>query len=206
MAFVPSANIGEARVICLLDGQITNNILHFAFDSPPITSGDIAALAAAVDTWFGSSVLTLLSASLQYLRTETRDLTSQAGDRGAANSMAGEGSAGGDVCPNNVAPCISFQTIQGGRSGRGRFYLPGIPKAVTTASHLQTSFMNDLGIAFNDLLPGNDLAPPGWTWVVLSKTTGGAPRPGGVGYPVTLAYFTDGIVDSQRRRLPGRGK
>jgi hypothetical protein len=41
---------------------------------------------------------------------------------------------------------------------------------------------------------------------VMSRVSGGVPRPGGpVYYPITTVVSTDDIVDSQRRRKPGNG-
>jgi len=43
-------------------------------------------------------------------------------------------------------------------------------------------------------------------WVIASYFQNGAPRVGGpVYFVVDQIVFVDGIVDSQRRRLPGRG-
>jgi hypothetical protein len=42
-------------------------------------------------------------------------------------------------------------------------------------------------------------------WSVASRFTNNEPRTTGISAPVTAVQATDNIVDSQRRRLPGRG-
>jgi hypothetical protein len=74
-----------------------------------------------------------------------------------------------------------------------------------TGNTLNAGYASDFVIAYNDLLPGGVFEPDGWRWVVLSRYTAGAPRAAGVAFAVTRALFTDLTVDSQRRRLPGRG-
>jgi hypothetical protein len=43
-------------------------------------------------------------------------------------------------------------------------------------------------------------------WCIVSRFSGGQPRTAGEVYPVIAALVTDNVADSQRRRLPGRGR
>jgi hypothetical protein len=65
--------------------------------------------------------------------------------------------------------------------------------------------------AYNAL--GALLEPAGATWVVISRFSGvdpithrPIPRSEGITTPIDNAAFTDNKSDSQRRRLPGRGR
>lgn len=205
MAFIPVPNVAQAQVFGRIDGQTTINDLYFATEAPPVTLGQLDALALALDAWFSASILTLLSASYSYEHVRVRDLTSQAGFVVERSDSAGPGGAGGAFVPNNVAPCISFRTAIAGRSGRGRNYIPGVPQSVISGNTISPGFIADTTIAYQGLLATGSFKPAGWTWVVVSRFTLNAPRPAGVANAVLSVLYTDTTVDSQRRRLPGRG-
>lgn len=205
MAFIPVPNVAQAQVFGRIDGQTTINDLYFATEAPPVTLGQLDALALALNDWFSASILTLLSASYSYEHVRVRDLTSQAGFVVERSDSAGPGGAGGAFVPNNVAPCISFRTAIAGRSGRGRNYIPGVPQSVISGNTISPGFIADTTIAYQGLLATGSFKPSGWTWVVVSRFTLNAPRPAGVANAVLSVLYTDTTVDSQRRRLPGRG-
>jgi hypothetical protein len=47
----------------------------------------------------------------------------------------------------------------------------------------------------------------GYVWVIVSYITDNAPRVGGpVYFEVNDILIVDDVIDSQRRRLPGRGR
>lgn len=205
MAFIPVPTVAQAQVFGRIDGQQTINDLYFASVSPPITLGQLDSLALALADWFTATVLTFLSASYSFERVHVRDLTTQAGFIAESANGAGPGGAGGAFVPNNVAPCISFRTSVAGRSGRGRNYIPGVPQSVVNGNTMTSGFMADMVAAYQQLLPSGSLHPDGWLWVVVSRFTANAPRPAGVANAVLSVLFADTTVDSQRRRLPGRG-
>lgn len=205
MAFIPVPDVAQAQIFGRLDGQVMINDLYFATESPPITLGQLDSLALSLADWFTSTVLTFLSASYSFERVHVRDLTTQAGFISENTNGAGPGGAGGAFVPNNVAPCISFRSSVAGRSGRGRNYIPGTPQSVVSGNNMTSGFMADMVAAYQQLLPSGGLHPDGWLWVVVSRFTLGAPRPAGVANAVLSVLFTDTVVDSQRRRLPGRG-
>lgn len=205
MAFIPVPDVAQAQIFGRIDGQTTINDLYFASESPPVTLGQLEVLALGLADWFSASLLTLLSASFAFERVHVRDLTTQAGFSVDQSAGAGPGGAGGAFVPNNVAPCISFRTQIAGRSGRGRNYIPGVPQSVITGNTISPGFIADTTIAYQGLLDTGSFKPTGWTWVVVSRFTLNAPRPAGVANAVLSVLYTDTTVDSQRRRLPGRG-
>lgn len=48
------------------------------------------------------------------------------------------GESAGDTLPSFVSALISIQTTRGGRSGRGRMFIPGIPEGSTSGSSILT--------------------------------------------------------------------
>lgn len=120
--------------------------------------------------------------------------------------VAGTGVVGGPGIPTDSCLAIKRQTATHGRSGRGRLYWPiwsaswlVTPDAVTpsAAAGIVT------GIAGFQTAVEAALNPA--KVVVLSTVNGNAPRAAGVTFPITSWSTADNHVDSQRRRLLGRG-
>ena len=94
-----------------------------------------------------------------------------------------------------------------GRSGRGRVYFPiwnenMLAGASAVGAAVSGTIITQL-IAFQSAVE-SALTPA--KLVVISTETLKAPRPTGVTFPITGWAATDQVVDSQRRRLPGRGR
>jgi hypothetical protein len=205
MAFIPVPGVAQIQVFGRIDGQQTINDLYFASGAVPITDTDLLALASAIDVWAGTAWVTLLSSAFTYQRVHARSLEGPAAPIADVTDSAAAGGAGGAFVPNNVAPCISFRSSAAGRSGRGRNYIPGVAQSVVDGNNLTGGFAADMVASYQSLLPGGAFAPDGWAWVIVSRFTAGAPRAEGIAQGVLRVLFTDLVVDSQRRRLPGRG-
>lgn len=107
--------------------------------------------------------------------------------------------------PNNVSLTCSFRTSGRGRSSRGRNYLLGIREDEVADNTVATSFRNRWSEFFNDITDPFPLSDD-WTWSVVSLQENKAPRVEGLVQQVLTHVFVDNTVDSQRRRLPGRGR
>jgi hypothetical protein len=114
--------------------------------------------------------------------------------------------------PGNVTMAVSFRTSAAGRSGRGRNYVPGLVDLRDGNSLLDDTYAGQVITAWQGLraIAGDD----GWSQVVVSRFSGSTivdgkkvptPRAAGVTNVVTSTLLTDRTLDSQRRRLPGRG-
>ena len=113
------------------------------------------------------------------------------------------GAVGGAALPLGIAACVSFRTDKRGRSFRGRVYVGGLPNAViNTVTTFATASMTALAEAFASLVTG--AASAGYDMVVASKQHNGE-----VVSPAAQNLITsitaDALMDSQRRRLAGRG-
>lgn len=105
--------------------------------------------------------------------------------------------------PLNVARVVSLRTAKRGRSYRGRVYLSGTPDTVIeTMNTIDATHAANLVSGFNalaTLLDGH-----GFDVVVASKQHNGVEtNPAEVNE--VIAFAVDVLVDSQRRRLTGRG-
>jgi len=103
------------------------------------------------------------------------------------------------VLPANVTLAVSMRTGATGRSRRGRFYWIQLGESQVGGNTVDTGLLNNIRDACEALQA--NLAGVGFTWSILSRTTGGALRTSGVLFPITAWGFTDALVDTQRRRI-----
>lgn len=209
MPFVPVPNSALIEVRYLANSQQVENTLWFEQESTPVPA-DLSALVGAVFGWYSSEIKPLQAADVQM-----REIfcTSMHSDDGPIFSFApgiGEfGTATGPVQPNNVTLSVSFRTAQRGRSFRGRNYAIGLVEPDTLGNQVTGPVVTAWQAAYFELIAL--AAAAGWTWIVASRFSGvdgtGAPIPRltGVTSPITSVIVVDNNVDSQRRRLTGRG-
>jgi hypothetical protein len=114
------------------------------------------------------------------------------------------GTSGGDPLPNNCAHCVSFRTAGRGRSARGRNYVGGLAESASNGSTLNATIIANHINAYL-LLIGAGGFVAGLEWVVLSRFHNGVARATALSQPITNVISVDAVMDSQRRRLPGRG-
>lgn len=133
--------------------------------------------------------------------------TDQQSDSGStftfSTGLPSPGAATGDSMPNNCSCAISFRTPFRGRSYRGRNYPPGLPEEYASNNRVTSAWQN-AWLQFYAALFGraNDNSTP---LGVISRYSGGLPRTQGQITPITAILYVDNVIDSQRRRLPGRG-
>ena len=211
MAFVPVPNTVLVEVRMLLDAQKIENTLYF--EKPGgWSAGDLVTLGNSFLTWWAafyavgvSSAVTLneifireLSTASSIVQTTPAPTPHPAGDRSAAS------------LPNNVAVTVSFRTGLSGRFARGRNYVSGLSEDAVVLNTVDSAVLADIQAGYEAL---QDVASDNTaTWVVVSRFSGvdgdgvPIPRVEGVTTPITAVIIVDSIIDSQRRRLPGRGQ
>lgn len=199
MAFQSVPNTAEA-VINYVGGSIPMvNRLNFEH-AGPYSQGDIDNLAAAVDLAVDAYFLPLIGNTVQYLFTKARGLENPIDLEATNATSSGNGSAAGNQLPYQTSYVIKLGTGATGRSARGRLYAPPpASTALTSARTVTTTFSNAWVDAIADLL--TDVLVAGWTGVITSRVTGGAPRPVGLNRPITDVIGANLNVDTQRRRV-----
>jgi hypothetical protein len=209
MPFVPVANTLQVDVLYLWDSQRVENTLYF--EQPGGWDGEsITAWLEALRTLISEELMPLLSVSIQFIELVGR-LLDTASSIGVVLSVTPPTSGGnaGEAAPNNVTYTISFRTGLTGRSFRGRNYVPGIPNDQILANTIDPDFRTGVLSFYDQLLALADLREV--DWVVVSRYSGvdgsgdPIPRVAGVTTPIISVGTADFTVDSQRRRLPGRG-
>jgi hypothetical protein len=210
MPFVPVPNTMLAEIRMLMDGQQVENTLWFEATGAP-TVPSMSDLADQLILWWIANYAPQTSIALQLVEVVISDQTTAASPQVSVAAPAGTiGAVVSDALPNNVSLTVSFRTPLRGRSFRGRNFVVGIPESVATASHLSVAYVAGWQVAYAQLKSDID-AVGDFVWVVVSRFSGvdGAgdpiPRAAGVTTPVTNVVVIDDVVDSQRRRLPGRG-
>lgn len=187
------------------DNEEVENILYVATPAPANYS-DVANTCIDLNTWWSTEIK-----PLQANTVTLREIYGKVMIAGAApeyTETTGLPSAGtkvGASQPNNVSLAISFRTGFAGRSFRGRNYIIGLVEGDVTNNQVGAAVLNAWQTAYQQLLPAGGYLNFG-VWSVYSQFTNGDLRPTGVATSIIAAVFTNDIVDSQRRRLPGRGQ
>lgn len=202
--FVPFENVAEVVLIGSEAGQEIISVHNFQFPGA-LTTSILSALAGAVINSWIDNLAPILSTGLDLLAAKATDLTTVSSPSVTVPAPAGtDGNIDTAPVQMNVALVLSEATDSRGRSYRGRVYQAGLPigalanpGAVTEL--YQTDFVNAY-VAFFDDIEAASLCEH----VVCSRRNDGALRTVGVATPIT-AYSANINLDSQRRRLFGRG-
>jgi len=203
MAFVSAPDCAEAVINYSNDAGFMANVLNF-HKTGGYTQTDIDALATAVDDEVATNFLPLINVSTTYVNTHVRGLESAVDLESIVDTGTDVGSASGTSMPNNATFVLSFRTGFTGRSARGRMYVPPMgDSALTTANVVNSTFRNAWLTAIGSLFSAAAIA--GWDAVVISRQNAGVPLSPAVAREITQIVVTDDNIDSQRRRLKGRG-
>jgi len=210
MAFVPVPDTIEVETVFELYGQVVENTSYFTnaagWDETSITD-----FLTALRTLISTDLMPLLAAAIKFTRL-VGTLLDAVDSLGIVMSVTPpvSGSAGGAGLPNNSAYVVTFNTATRGRGGRGRNYIAGLTindevDANTVTGDFRTGLLSYY-TALRALGSEN-----GATMVVVSRFSGvdsdgkPIPRVTGLARPITSFSTFDTTLDSQRRRLPGRG-
>ena len=203
MAFQPAPDCAK---VALVHTHITSqlvNVFHFRrTDQWGIPELD--NLLTAVSTAWVNDVMIHLSGNTLFLRAEGRGLRAQF-DVSSELVLAQPVSGGrpGEGLPGNVTFAVTHLTGLTGRSNRGRTYFGGLAEADVNGDYFATARANGLRDGLSSVRSAASQA--GWTMVVLSRALNKQIRPQAVAIPIIGFRYRDLFVDSQRRRLTGRG-
>lgn len=205
MPFIPVPNTVQAELRFLSAGQRFENILYFQ-PIEELNVPQMLLLATSLAAWWSQTIASVINANVRLNEVYITDLTTASSPTltyvpptpltGLNNSP---------VLPFNVAPSVSFRTLGRGRSSRGRNYITGLCEDEVQENSVIQGVADTLVEGYNNLLDPANIAQS-FEWGVVSRFTGKAPRAQGLFQPIVSAVMTDLFVDSQRRRLPGRGQ
>jgi hypothetical protein len=216
MPFIPATNTAQVRIVCDMHGEMITNTIYVQKNGAWGTA-DLTALANLVIAWWNDHYAPNVSANLILQRVAARSM--QAEDAAGVEIGAPANSGGdfvGPAVPGNVALVVKFITGLTGRNRRGRNYCTGFAQTATVGNDLNALTHTNVVASYGNLR--DDLIAAGYTHVVASFYDGTSlqPGPGGttVKKPIARAtalltpveaYTADTRLDSQRRRLAGRG-
>lgn len=204
MAFIPVSQAILVEIRGTYHQQEVENTIWLK-TADAVDQGEVDDAASVVYAWWTAHVLPLLSNEYELREVYASD---QSTNTGPTSTVTPASAAVGGLLTQgnaaNVSLAISFRSNGRGRSSRGRNYVVGIPESQTQESRVLSSYANNLRLAYSALLPM--LPDVSLVWVVASRFHNNAPRSLGITYPVVAVVLSDNDVDSQRRRLRGRGK
>lgn len=211
--FIPVPNVAECVIKAILGGQQINNVLHLKNAAGWTTPTLTLAVNALMDAW-KADILPKQSIDLAYQGIHAKDLTTSMGvEVDIPWTGTSTGTIGNPAEPGNVALAVGLKTGLAGRSARGRIFFAGLPENSSTDSLVTEAFRIAWQAAVGNVVGA--LTAAGFPLGVVSKYSGytqtppkykkvPTPRVEGIYNAVTTAV-ADRIVDSMRKRLPGRG-
>jgi len=203
MPFVPSPQISQIDIRYVLLGQKVQNTIYAR---TPAAVGDSIAedFAALIDAAFTTSVKGIVPTAMALTEVNVIDLSEvDSWARTVPITPPNQGTASGPALPSSNTLALSFRTNARGRSARGRNFLIGLTEGSVVGNTVEQFWIDGWVGFYQQIYDG--LLTLTCEHVVLSRISDGVERPSGVSYAVTDYVVTDSVVDSQRRRLPGRG-
>jgi hypothetical protein len=210
---IANGDIVQVLIQGTIEGQECENVLYFraqAADPDFLTH----LLMAIAQCWV--ALVPLLSGTYTFERIKGKVVSPALGPEEEYIPPAGtavQGDAAGDSEPSFVSALLSLHTTRGGRSGRGRMFLAGVPEGDTVGSLLnpETPLWPAL-IAFAacmlDKFKPRDVPVAGnYDWGVMSRKIGGVKPPFlSAGYaPITRVVPKRELATTRSRKL-GRGR
>ena len=203
MDFIPAVGVVQANLHFISTGGDVQNVLHY--EAPAAIDYDLMMeLGAALVDWFDTDLKNSLVTSQALVAVVMTDLTTQNGP--TATYTAGlpiTGTGGSDPLPANCAITVTKRTAKRGRSYRGRIYSLGASLGNVNGDLIDNGFVAGLVARWSNAI-SLTTASGTWPMVVVSRYHNNAPRITAEITPVT-SMDADNVVDSQRRRLVGRG-
>lgn len=202
MASPATDRLVKAEIRFTWNGQLVENVLHFVHTIDPPDPTNMGMLADFIrdqvqDFWLAQMASTVTFREV-YVEEYAGNISQSATSVGTGN-----GTLAGESMPGNATFCLSLRTEFVGRSRRGRFYTIGMSENNQSAGVVNAVYRNAwLGLLSNIRVLA---ALDNWGLCVASFTSGGSPRPTAQVTLVNAIIAVDDFVDSQRRRLQGRG-
>jgi len=204
MPFVPVPSTVAVHQRGTLHGQLIENVHAFeALGGGVVSVSDVAT--AAHDAW-KAFIMPQLSSDYALRETYAVSLESDDGETSEASTVPQPvGGQPDPSVPGNVTMCLSLRTAFRGRSARGRQYISGLAVSAYDGNQWIQVAADNILSAFGDYKAQVETAT-NTRLVVVSRVQDGSPLVQGRTYAVTNVVLTDLFIDSQRRRLSGRGQ
>lgn len=205
MAYTNGLQVAEVVIQGQSDLQDLNNTLYFKYVST-VTTTELTQLATDMRDFWENNALAQLPTTYEFIGVKATDLTTQTSESiEVAATSINNGTLTSLALPNNNSFTITFKTANRGRSYRGRNFWPLLTEGDVSNNELSEGRANNIRGVYS-LMVGADELSSGWTWGVFSRIQNKVQLTNGVFTPIQSVKYTDRVVDSQRRRLPKRGR
>lgn len=203
-----TSNVVQLTIFGSLENQITLNILYYADQTGTVAS--IANLNSFLGGWTVSNQAPLQAVASsdwslnQYKAQYVNAVSIIPQYRTTGLPLGGTGPAGHE--PTTVAAVISKYSQVKGQSGRGRYYIPGIPTAWVSNSALNVAFITPFNTYASDLV--NQVTGGGITYTpgIFSRRGYNKVTGLGGGFSPLSSAVARTLLGTVRRRRIGRGK
>lgn len=203
MPFIPVPGAVELVANYLWDGQAVATVLHY--QTPGVAAfEDLLDLAENACAEFETNIVPMMANNVTLNSVKVIDLTTAISPTAESSfGLPAVGTQTGASLPNNVACVVTKRTMFRGRSYRGRIFHFGIPETSVTGNLVASGYVTTMLAGYNALKVITTTLGD-WEMVVVSRYANKNPRENGI-FSSVVSMDSDGIIDSQRRRLPGRG-
>lgn len=171
----------RVRIVGRLHGSTTNNVIHFR-ESTADSLNDLliqqllTALVNAVFQCVLEKLIPAVTSDWTFVRTEAQVYSPVVSDAVVAEADAGIVGGGTPASVSFAASLVNLRTGGGGRSGRGKMFLPPPGEGQTANSLMDTGSANLLEeflvCMFSKFVGGT--RTEGAEWTVFSRKIGGA--------------------------------
>lgn len=213
MAFIPAENTARVSMHFSQDGQQVENVFYVQSDAG-WNDTSLSSLCGTVKNWWVTNLQSFISNTVSLNEIVARDMTTEGSPQVSyITGLPVLGTNTNAPLPNSVTAAIKLLTGLAGRSFRGRQYIVGLTSDSVSSdhNHLTPTALADLIIDYQALI--NDVDTVYTPGMVVASFFHGVdsshkpiPRSTAVLTKILAAAFADDILDSQRRRLPGRGR
>jgi hypothetical protein len=187
-----TGEVYEVVLECRQEGQQVMNVLHFRALTPS-DNVELRLLRALVEC-----LLTVLlpgsTSNLQFVKCRGKRVFPDLGpvlEVGPELGDVVQGADVGDSVPTFVSVCANIHTTRGGKVGRGRMFIFGVPEGATQGSYIQ----------------GDPPAANRWQIGVQSRKLGGAKAPYTVeGFAPAVSIIPNNRLASTVSRKVGHGR
>jgi len=198
MAVPNNPEVCRVSLIYARDTRTFVNVLHFRQLGGWVDT-DLPGLCAEVADWWNDSYRLVVPPEVALVQVQARvydPALPLAFDLPISPPNPGT-NATGDPTSANVTSTLSWRTGLAGRKYRGRIYCPSLPElSVGDDDRLTSPTVSGLAVAAGDLIArAVTLAVDLVIFHRVDNT-----------FTKVISYVIENIVDSQRRRLPARGR
>lgn len=201
--FIPAADVAKLVMKYLIFNQQVHNVHYFSRSGGYDASALNDLVQAAKDSWL-ANFITLMSGEVTLMDITATDMSVEDGATSTVTVNTACTNAGAILQTIGNTLAVKFLTGLSGRSFRGRMYVPALFAANVNDGIVDTTlagiWVDAITAFFDDIL-----ADTADQHVIVSYQNDCEWRDNAVVTPVQAYNYTDRFLDSQRRRLTGRG-